>query len=172
MLVVEDLHAMHTPHWLLAIICSYLSSRSMLLKYWSKVSSPRSRPGGFGQGVWLGGLLFIIKFNGACLRPPIPRPISKNCSMQVKYIDDSTQAASINLKKSLMPDPEARPRPYNYHERNGMTLKPEENIVQQELDRFYQFSTQNKFVISKSKCYTMVFTRSRKYGFPLEFKLG
>ena len=172
MLVVEDLHAMHTPHWLLAIICSYLSSRSMLLKYRSEVSSPRSLPGGFGQGVWLGGLLFIIKFNGACLRPPIPRPISKNCSMQVKYIDDSTQAASINLKKSLMPDPEARPRPYNYHERNGMTLKPEENIVQQELDRFYQFAIQNKFVISKSKCYTMVFTRSRKYGFPPEFTLG
>ena len=53
-----------------------------------------------------------------------------------------------------------------------MVLKPEENIVQQELDRFYQFSTQNKFVISKSKCYTMVFTTSRKYGFPPEFTLG
>ena len=104
--MVEDLHAMHTPKWLLAIICSYLSSRSMLLSYKSVLSSPRSLPGGFGQGVWLGGLLFIIKFNGACLRPPIPRPLSKNSSMQVKFIDDSSQAASINLKLSLMPDPE------------------------------------------------------------------
>ena len=163
---------MHTPNWLLAIICSYLPSRSMLLIYRDEVSSPRTLPGGFGQGVWLGGLLFIVKFNGACLRPPIPRPISRNCSIQVKFIDDSTQAGSINLKKSLMPDPEARARPLNYHERNLMVLKPEENIVQQELDRFYQFSTQNKFVISKSKCYTMVFTTSRKYGFPPEFTLG
>ena len=172
MLVVEDLHAMHTPNWLLAIICSYLPSRSMLLIYRDEVSSPRTLPGGFGQGVWLGGLLFIVKFNGACLRPPIPRPISRNCSIQVKFIDDSTQAASINLKKSLMPEPEARARPLNYHERNLMVLKPEENIVQQELDRSYQFSTQNKFFISKSKCYTMVFTTSRKYGFPPEFTLG
>ena len=90
MLVVEDLHAMHTPNWLLAIVCSYLSSRSMLLKYKNEVSSPRSLPGGFGQGVWLGGLLFIVKFNGACLRPGLPRPISKNCSMQVIFVDDST----------------------------------------------------------------------------------
>ena len=172
MLVIEDLHNMHTPKWLLAVICSYLSSRSMLLKYQTKVSSPRDLPGGFGQGVWLGGLLFIVKFNGACLRPPIPRPISRNSSMQVKYIDDASQAASINLKKSLMPDPQERIRPLNSHERTMMVLKPEDNIVQQELDRFHRFVTDNKFVISKKKCYTMVFSRSRSYDFPPEFSIG
>ena len=172
MLVIEDLHAMHTPNWLLAIICSYLSSRSMLLKYQNKVSSPRDLPGGFGQGVWLGGILFIIKFNGACLRPPIPRLISGNRSLQVKYIDDASQAASINLKKSLMQDPQERARPLNKHERTRMILKPEANIVQSELDRFCKFVTENKFVISKKKCYTMVFTRSRNYDFPPEFSLG
>ena len=56
--------------------------------------------------------------------------------MQVKFVDDSTQAASINLKKSVMPDPEERARPLKFHERTKMILKPEENIVQQELDRF------------------------------------
>ena len=172
MLVVEDLHAMHTPKWLLAIICSYLSSRSMVLTYKREVSSPRSLPGGFGQGVWLGGLLFIVKFNGACLRPPIPRPISRNSSMQVKFVDDSSQAASINLKLSLRPDHEERARPLNYHERTMMVLKPEDNIVQQELDRFYKFTVDNKFVISKNKCYTMVFSRSKKYSFPPEFTIG
>lgn len=169
MLVVEDLYAMHTPKWLLAILCSYLTSRSMLLKYQNTVSSSRSLPGGFGQGVWLGGLLFIIKFNGACLRPPIPRPISKNTSMQVKFVDDASQAASINLKLSLKPDPVIRPRPLNYHERSMMVLKPEEDIVTEELTRFSQFASQNKFVINKKKCYTMVFSRSRKYDFPPEF---
>ena len=94
MLLVEDLHAMHTPKRLLAIIWSYLSSRSMILSYKREVFSPKSLPGGFGQGVWLGGLLFIIKFNGACLRPPIPRTVSKNSSMQVKFIDVSSQADS------------------------------------------------------------------------------
>ena len=171
MMVIEDLYAMHAPKWLLAVLCSYLSSRSMVLKYQNSQSSPRSLPGGFGQGVWLGGMLLIIMFNGACLRPPIPRPISRNCSMQVQFIDDSTQAASINLKLSLMPDPIDRPRPLNYHERTGMVLKPEEDIVKQELQRFYEFTTQNGFVINRGKCYTMMFSRSRKYDFPPEFSI-
>ena len=171
MLVIEDLHAMHTPKWLLAVLCSYLTSRSMLLKYQKTMSSARDLPGGFGQGVWLGGILFIIKFNGACLRPPIPRPISKNCSMQVKFVDDSSQCASINLKLSLMPDPVERPRPHNYHERAMMVLKPEEDIVTQELSRFSEFTSQNGFIINSKKCYTMVFSRARKYDFPPEFSI-
>ena len=73
-MVVEDLHAMHTPGWLLALICSYLSSRTMALTYQGATSSTRDMPGGYGAGTWLGGFLFIIKFNGFCLRPAIPRP--------------------------------------------------------------------------------------------------
>ena len=48
-------------------------------------------PGGFSAVTWLGGLLLIVKFNGACMQPPIPRPITKNHGMQVKYIDDASQ---------------------------------------------------------------------------------
>ena len=33
-----------------------------------------------------------------------------------------------------MPDPQKRPRPLNNHERTMMVLKPEDNIVQQELE--------------------------------------
>ena len=92
--------------------------------------------------------------------------------MQVKLIDDSSQAASINLKLSLIPDPEDRARPLNYHERTRMVLNPVEDIVQQELTRFYEFTVENKFQISKKKCYTMVFTRSKKYAFPPEFTIA
>ena len=53
-----------------------------------------------------------------------------------------------------------------------MVLKPEEDIVQQELQRFFEFTTQNGFVINRKKCYTMVFSRSRKYDFPPEFCIG
>ena len=91
--------------------------------------------------------------------------------MQVKFIDDSSQAASINLKQSLKPDPEDRARPLAYHERTGMVLKHEDNIVQKELDRFYHFTVDNQFVISRKKCYTMVFSRSKKYAFPPEFTI-
>ena len=92
--------------------------------------------------------------------------------MQVKFIDDASQVASINLKKSLMEDPVLRQRPLNYHERTMMVLKPEHDIVQQELDRFCEFTNQSGFVINRRKCYTMVFSRSRKFDFPPEFSVG
>ena len=68
-----------------------------------------------------------MKFNGACLRPPIPRPITQNKGMQVKFVDDASQMASVNLKKSLIPDCQARPRPLRYSERTEMVLNPTED---------------------------------------------
>ena len=176
LLVLEDLHSMlySSPHagWILRLTCSYLSGRSMVLTHHQARSSEKSLPGGFSAGTWLGGLLFIVKFNGACMRPPIPRPLSGNKGMQVKFVDDSTQIASINLKVSLENDHTRRPRPHNYHERTAMKLKPSENILQQELDKFYDFCTQNRLVINSKKCFVMLFSRSRTQSFPPEFSIG
>ena len=55
--LLEDLHAMKLPGYLLVLICSYLSSRSMVLSHHGAKSSERSLPGGFGAGTWLSGLL-------------------------------------------------------------------------------------------------------------------
>ena len=53
-----------------------------------------------------------------------------------------------------------------------MKLKENENILQQELDKFYDFCTQNKLVINNRKCFVMVFSRSRTLAFPPEFVIG
>ena len=135
-------------------------------------SSQRSLPGGFGAGTFLGGPMFKIKFNGACLRPPITRPISRNKAIQLKYIDDSIQATSINLQKSLIRDPQSQPKPLKYHERHETILKPEEDILQQELDVFYLWTIQNKLPMNRKKCLTMQFSRSRYYDFPMDFTIG
>ena len=129
-------------------------------------------PGGFGAGTWLGGLCFIVKLNGACMRPPIPRPITKNECMQVKFVDDATQIASVNLKNSLMPDPVSRQRPLNYHERTETILSPQENVLQAELQKFQKFALSNKLVVNRKKCYVMKFSRSKKYDFPAELTIG
>ena len=50
----------------------------MVLTYRKARSVEKRLPGGFSAGTYLGGLLFIIKFNGACLRPPVPRPLAGN----------------------------------------------------------------------------------------------
>ena len=66
-LVIEDLYDMHVPPWLLQILVSYLTNRSMVLSYKGATSSPRSLPGSSPQGTFLGIFLFIVKFNGAAL---------------------------------------------------------------------------------------------------------
>ena len=72
-MVIENLHDMHSPGWILVLLCSYLSSRSLTLTYLKKTFSSQDMPGGYGDRTWLGGFLFISKFNGICLCPPIPR---------------------------------------------------------------------------------------------------
>ena len=144
----------------------------MVLTYRLARSSEKSLPAGFSAGTCLGGLLFVVKFNGACLRPPIPRPVTGNRSIQMKYVDDSSKMASVNLKKSLEQDPSIRQRPLNYHERTEMRLRNSENILQQELTRFEAFCTQNKLVINSKKSFVMLFNRSRTLAFPPEFSIG
>ena len=62
----------------------------MVLKYQQALSTERILPGGYGAGTWLGGLLFIIKLNGICLRPLIPRPLTGNKAIQLKFVDNAT----------------------------------------------------------------------------------
>ena len=59
--------------------------------------------------------------------------------------------ASINMKLSLEPDIEERPRPLQYHESNQTKLIEEENVLQKELDKFQFFAAQNKLVINTQK---------------------
>ena len=98
MYVIEDLHDFHAPGWLLAILFSYLSARTMTMTYGKSTYTPRRLPGSNPQGALIGGLIFTVKYNGACLRPTIPRiilPLSQ--SIYVKYVDVYSSAVRINL---------------------------------------------------------------------------
>ena len=92
--------------------------------------------------------------------------------MQVKYIDDASQMASVNLKKSLAPDVSQRARPLNYHERTEMVLNPDENVILSELQKFLDFTKTNKLVINRKKCFVMKFSRAKKLDFPAEITIG
>ena len=86
-------------------------------------------------------------------------------------MDDTTQIVSVNLKQSLIPDPIIQPRPLNFHERTEMILARQENVLQDELDRFALCAEENKLLINRSKCFLMQILRSRKYDFPPEFSV-
>ena len=102
----------------------------------------------------------------------MPRPITGNKAMQVKFVDDISQVASVNMKVSLVPDTNPRPRPLKYHERTNMVLPIEENQLQMQVDNFQTFIAQNKLVANSKKCKTMKFNFSRKHDFPLEIVMG
>ena len=171
-LVIQDLYDMHTPACLLKIVISYLSDRSMVLTYNNEQSTMKMLPGGGPQGAYLGGLIFIIKYNGAFLRPPIPRlmqsPATKSRSESVKFVDDGTVAVSIDLKTCLVTDPVNRPHPRNYHERTGHILPAENNLLQYYIEDTEQFVKENKMVLNKKKTKVISFTKSRKWDFPPE----
>ena len=171
-LLIQDLFDMHTPAWLLNIIISYLSNRTMVLTYNGETSSPKELPGGGPQGAFLGGIIFIIKYNGAFLRPPIPPlmsgPVTKSKVKKVKYIDDGTVAVSIDLKKCLINDPECRTRPLNFHERTEHILPSENNLLQYYLDDTEEFTNSNLMKINNKKSKVILFNKSRKWDFPPE----
>ena len=126
--------------------------------------------GGTPQGTLLGGIIFIIKFNGALLRPSIPRNsiLHNSKSEAVKYIDDGTVASAVDLKTHLIFDTTVHPRPLTFQQRTGHLLPPQHNILQKYMEDAEIFTENNKMKINKTKTTVMKFSNSRKYDFPLE----
>ena len=144
----------------------------MILTYNAAHSTQKLLPGGGAQGAYLGGIIFIVKYNGALLRPAIPRNtpgiIIKSESESVKFIDDGSVAVSINLKSSLIPDPNERIRPLKFHERTCHILPPENNLLQYFLEDTEKFTIKNKMKVNPTKTKVLLFNKSRNYDFPPE----
>ena len=132
-------------HWLPLNYVRHITGetpRSLILLFQDASSlPPRKLPGGYSSSTLLGVFLFVITFNGICLRPGITRP-NENRAIQLTYIDDARKAASINLKKSLIPDPKFWPFPLTSNERTQMIVDPSEKRLQFELGRFHQVTQQ------------------------------
>ena len=111
----------------------------------------------------------MIKLNGICMRPAIPRP-NGNLAIQLKFVDDASKAATINLKISLIPDPKHRQFPLTYSQRPQMTLDPQENVLQHELTRFNLETQQSNLVANRKKTFLMLVNFSRKYAFSIRSK--
>ena len=179
-LVIQDLHDMQVPAWLLKILISYLTKRSMVLTFKGATSGKRHLPGSSPQGVFLGCFFFMVKFNGALLRPSIPRPFPKPIPMidskasycTVKYIDDASQACAINLKKSLTAiNLTHRPRPLEFVEHTGFTLNLP-NELQTDLDDLKTFTDRNLMTINERKTQIMCFNFRKSLEFPPIFRIG
>ena len=159
----------------------------MVLSYKGVSSTSRPLPGSTPQGAFLGIFLFIVKFNGAALRPRIPRylPYSK-CNKPLRkchnndcpehprdihavYIDDLSELEAVNLKSQLVIDNSNRPRPLKRHERTMHCFPGASSKLQKNIEKIENFTEANLMKINESKSNIMVFTNSRKFDFPPEF---
>ena len=92
---------MGIPAWLLKLTASYLSKRSLVVRYKGYTSKERQMPGGGPQGTILGVVAFIFQMNDTRTFPPIPLsetispPGVKQPNTSCKYIDDLTSASFI-----------------------------------------------------------------------------
>ena len=178
--VIEDLYNMKVPGWLLLILISYLTNRKMVLKFRGVLSALQSLPGSSPQGTVLGVILFIIIFNGAALRPNIPRPswpfLSKTTNdpvaIKMKFIDDLSIAARISLNSDLVEDTLDRQKPLTYDERFGTKLSDDSNFLQHIVDSLKEFSNERQMKINSDKSSVMKFCTSRTKAFPTEIKVG
>ena len=186
--VIIDLHDMQVPGWLLRILASYLTGRSMVLKFRGAESSRFSLPASTPQGTFLGIFLFIISFNGAFLRPNIPRTINlcNNCvkfskktncihmisdSFTAKFVDDSSRARKVNLTTDLTEN-NNKILPLNFHERTGHKIKSDANLLEKDLEDFLSFLEEKNQKINYKKSTIMLFNFSQKYDFDPRVSIG
>ena len=182
-LVIQDLFDMSVPGWILKILVSFLTKRNMTLRFNGIESSRYFLPASAPQGIYLGVIIFLVKFNGAFLRPPIPRNLLNDGNMPgkvmschdkeftAKYVDDSVKSVSINLKNCLEPAVDLV-HPVTYHERTGHQLKYDHNPLQGHLNDFKGFMDKNEFKVNVKKSSVMIFNFSKKYDFFPGFTLG
>ena len=67
----------------------------------------------------------------------------------------------MNLKEQSERDPNPTPvLPRQYHERTGHTLKPENNVLQELLDKLKTYADENKMKINETKTKIMIFNQA------------
>ena len=157
---------MKVPGWLLKIVSSYLSSRKLTIRYRRETSTSRPMPGGTAAGTILGLTFFLVIFNGAgpatncvSIGKQITQPRKKRKPIEktkVKWVDDVTLCTAVNLKKLLVPEDRAVPRPLPYHARTEQRLPRNSNPMQDELDNLCLYTDSHKMTISKNKTKAML----------------
>ena len=175
-IVISILSEMGVPGWLLKIVIGFLTDREMILRYKGSSSSRKSLPGGGPQGTLLGLFLFLILINAAGiehLQKHLGDHITTKLSQRkplhnthLKYVDDMTMAEAINLKMSLMPNPDVlQPRPLAYLNRTQHILPQTEYKIHEQLNNLLRYCQEHQMVVNEDKTKVMLFNTGRDYDF-------
>ena len=166
-ILITKLSDMGTPSWLLNIIISFLSERSMILRYKGESSSTKKLPGGGPQGTLLGLILFLILINDAGFNgqtndlgeiSACKKRLREVNELHLKYVDDLALAEAVKMKTQLTEVPvQDRPQPDSFHARTGHELRPADSRVYQQLLRTHEYAKTNKMKLNMKKTKLMLF---------------
>ena len=182
-IIITVLSDLNIPTCALRLIVSYLSGRSMCIRYAGQVSSERKMPGGGPQGTLLIVLLFILQVNLAgapCLPPPTlppgvagPEPLPSGSEVlpchdqhkteNKKFVDDLTMLEAVSLDDLIPKQPFIGP--LNFHERHGLILPRDKTISQHKLKDLHDFTIANQMVINSKKTKIIPFNFSKTKDF-------
>jgi len=125
------------PGWLLRILCSYMSGRTMTVRHKGAISSQYPLPGGAGQGCLLGVLSFIVEISDAGMDVPEqpeqhpdvddvhsvlhPEEAVTRNEVRQKYVGDQVQGELLRLDEVLQPS-DLLIGPNTYHDINGLKI--------------------------------------------------
>ena len=174
--IITILSRMGVPGWLLRIVMGFLTERELIVRYKGRISGRKMLPGGGPQGTILGLFLFLILINSAGYQN-LEKSIGQQITMKknkrnvmpnthVKFVDDMTLAAALNLKECLQPNPDVnQPFPLAFHDRTQHVLPDNRNIMQEQLDNLIQYCEDNSMKINHNKTKVVLFNTARKYDF-------
>ena len=172
--------------WLLRVLCSYMTGRTMTVRHKGKESLQHPLPGGSAQGCFLGILSFIVELSdsGMDVPPqplpnadiddvyslPYPQPANTEAEVRLKYVDDQAQGELLRLDMSLCQAPEEIIGPRSFHDRNGLVNR-EGTLLQKRLDDISLHTELHKMKINVQKTKLIPFNFTKKWDFVPKFSI-
>ena len=174
--VIVRLSDWGVPGWLLKILISYLSGRSMILRYKGAKSSRHQMPGGSPQGALLGVLLYLVYVNDIGMDPPHKPPAASNVvdlasvpfpppaavsdkEARLKFVDDLSLAECITLKSQLI------------SEHDSLVLPPTRSLLQNRLNEVSKSAEVHDMKLNLDKTKIIPFNFTRNFQFEPELSL-
>ena len=168
--VITRLSDWGVPGWLLKILISYLSGRSMILRYKDTQSSRHFMPGGSPQGALLGVLLYLVYVSDIGMNlPALPQPISGVTDLpsvslppdpavseneaRLKFVDDLSLAETVYLDSQLESSGDS------------LFLNPSNSLLQSRLDELSLSAKYHDMKLNLKKTNLITFNFTRKYQF-------
>ena len=160
---------------------SFLSDRTMVVRYKGATSSEKKLPGGGPQGTLLGLLLFIVLINDIGFSNQVnnagdlitsKRNLRSANQLHLKYVDDLTLAESLILKESVQSVPvSARPQPDPYRARTGHVLVPGNSQVLSQITSVVEYARENDMKLNLVKTKFMIFNHCQSIYFEPSYTL-